>query len=65
MDRRMFLGASAGALGVAAYGAVAGEAAWAAAVKPTLGQHGLDLTARDASVKPGDDFFRYVNGTWL
>ena len=65
MDRRMFLSASAGALGAAAYGALAGEAAWAAPVKPALGQYGLDLTARDASVKPGDDFFRYVNGTWL
>ncbi len=26
---------------------------------------GLDLSNMDLSVKPGDDFFRYVNGTWL
>ena len=26
---------------------------------------GLDLTARDRSVKPGDDFYRYANGHWL
>jgi len=26
---------------------------------------GLDLAARDLSVKPGDDFFGYANGTWL
>ncbi|MGB3727834.1 MAG: M13 family metallopeptidase N-terminal domain-containing protein, partial [Thermodesulfobacteriota bacterium] len=26
---------------------------------------GLDLDAMDTSVKPGDDLFRYMNGTWL
>lgn len=26
---------------------------------------GIDLSNMDLSVKPGDDFFRYVNGTWL
>jgi putative endopeptidase len=26
---------------------------------------GLDLTSHDASVKPGDDFFRYADGKWL
>jgi putative endopeptidase len=25
----------------------------------------LDLTAIDSSVKPGDDFYQYVNGKWL
>ncbi|CAM3655198.1 pepO protein [Flavobacterium saliperosum S13] len=25
---------------------------------------GIDLELMDKSVKPGDDFFRYVNGTW-
>ncbi|RMF66851.1 MAG: M13 family peptidase, partial [Alphaproteobacteria bacterium] len=33
--------------------------------KPELGSWGVDLSARDLSVKPGDDFFRYANGTWL
>ena len=28
------------------------------------GTWGIDLAGMDASVKPGDDFFRYVNGTW-
>jgi putative endopeptidase len=32
--------------------------------KPTLGAWGVDLTGMDKSVKPGDDFFDYVNGTW-
>lgn len=30
-----------------------------------LGDFGLDLQNMDKSVKPGDDFFEYMNGTWL
>ena len=26
---------------------------------------GVDLAARDPSIKPGDDFFRYANGRWF
>ena len=26
---------------------------------------GIDLDAMDTSVRPGDDFFAYVNGTWI
>ncbi|HSP34213.1 MAG TPA: M13 family metallopeptidase N-terminal domain-containing protein, partial [Thermoanaerobaculia bacterium] len=29
------------------------------------GTWGVDLAGMDTSVKPGDDFFRYVNGNWL
>jgi putative endopeptidase len=36
-----------------------------ASSKPQLGTFGVDLAAMDRAVKPGDDFFRYVNGTWL
>jgi putative endopeptidase len=32
---------------------------------PSFGAFGLDLTAQDKSVKPGDDFFRYAEGHWL
>ena len=32
--------------------------------KPTFGAWGVDLTGMDKSVKPGDDFFAYANGTW-
>ena len=28
------------------------------------GEFGLDLYSMDTSVAPGDDFFRYMNGTW-
>jgi endothelin-converting enzyme/putative endopeptidase len=37
----------------------------AAGAKPELGTFGIDTTQMDRSVKPGDDFFAYVNGTWL
>lgn len=39
-------------------------AAVADAAKPELGTWGVDLTAQDASVKPGDDFNMFANGTW-
>ena len=35
------------------------------APKAAIGDFGLDLTARKLSVKPGDDFFAYANGTWF
>jgi putative endopeptidase len=30
-----------------------------------IGAWGLDMSARDATVKPGDDFYRYADGQWL
>jgi putative endopeptidase len=32
--------------------------------KAELGSFGVELDARDESVKPGDDFFNYAGGTW-
>src|SRR6478672_11699954 len=32
--------------------------------KPVYGDWGYDPAAMDKSVKPGDDFWSYVNGTW-
>ena len=32
--------------------------------KPVYGDWGYDASAMDRSVKPGDDFWAYVNGTW-
>jgi putative endopeptidase len=34
------------------------------AAKPVYGDWGYDRSAMDSSVKPGDDFWTYVNGTW-
>src|SRR3954468_4777156 len=36
----------------------------AGAAKPAFGTWGYDPTAMDRGVKPGDDFFAYVNGAW-
>ena len=33
--------------------------------KPEYGTWGQDLAAIDKTVKPGDDFFLYTNGTWV
>jgi putative endopeptidase len=33
--------------------------------QPQLGTFGVDLAGMDRSVKPGDDFYRYVNGNWV
>ncbi|MEZ5961152.1 MAG: M13 family metallopeptidase [Hyphomonadaceae bacterium] len=33
--------------------------------RAAIGAFGIDMTAIDPNVKPGDDFFQYVNGTWL
>jgi putative endopeptidase len=32
--------------------------------KPTFGNWGVDLPGMDKTINPGDDFFRYVSGTW-
>lgn len=32
--------------------------------KAKLGSFGIDLSARNESIKPGDDFFMYASGTW-
>jgi endothelin-converting enzyme/putative endopeptidase len=37
----------------------------AASTHAALGEFGIDTSAMDTNVKPGDDFYKYVNGTWL
>ena len=34
------------------------------AAAPQFGVWGFDASGMDTSVRPGADFFRYVNGTW-
>jgi endothelin-converting enzyme/putative endopeptidase len=35
------------------------------APKAQIGAFGIETAAMDTTVKPGDDFYRYVNGTWV
>jgi putative endopeptidase len=42
----------------------AAPSASAQPANPRYGTWGVDLAAMDKSVKPGDDFWTYVNGTW-
>jgi putative endopeptidase len=39
-------------------------AAKPASGKPQLGSWGVDLTGRDMTIKPGDDFWKHANGSW-
>ena len=39
--------------------------AQAQSTAPVLGTWGFDATGMDRSIKPGDDFFGYVNGNWV
>ena len=36
----------------------------ASTVAPKYAAWGIDLSGRDLSVKPGDNFYRYANGAW-
>ena len=49
---------------LAAAAACALSAPLAAQTKPMRGSFGYDATAMDSAVKPGDDFYSYVNGHW-
>ena len=57
------------ALGLAAallaQAAPAGRPAATPADAAALGTFGIELSNRDTSVKPGDDFDRYANGRWF
>ena len=60
---------SVGGLSVAAMAATAAATSTpppAASTKAErMGPWGYDLSGRDLSVKPGDDFFRYANGSYM
>ena len=55
-------------LGLAAIGAPALSRAFQSAPAPTtatsMGPWGFDTTGMDRSIRPGDDWFNFVNGTW-
>jgi predicted metalloendopeptidase len=46
-------------------GLIAPARAQQAAGRPAIGAWGFDLSGMDRSIKPGDDFFDYANGTWF
>jgi predicted metalloendopeptidase len=35
------------------------------APKAAIGEFGIDLSAMNTSIRPGDDFYAFVNGNWL
>lgn len=61
MHRRL---AAAAALFLAGCTASAPPPAPAPGPKAELGAWGFDLAGMDKTVKPGDDFYAYANGTW-
>jgi putative endopeptidase len=68
MTKNLFQGVAAlaliaGGISIAAIAAAPRKAA-DPANKPKLGSFGVDLTSMDKAVKPGDDFYKYVNGAW-
>ncbi|MGE0532273.1 MAG: M13 family metallopeptidase [Hyphomonadaceae bacterium] len=64
LTRRAVGASSVALLAGCATGASTGEPA-PARNPAAIGAWGVDLSARDLNVKPGDDFFRYANGTWM
>jgi putative endopeptidase len=56
MKRALLLAAASALAATAAVAAISG--------KTMYGSWGVDLAAIDHGVKPGDDFFMYVNGNW-
>ena len=49
----------------AAVDAASGNPEIVVTAKPLIGEFGVDLTARDLTVKPGDDFEKYASGSWI
>ena len=65
INRFAFVRTAAAVLAASTAMAVTSAAAQTVPAKAKLGTWGVDLTARDTSVKPGDDFQKYASGSWL
>lgn len=70
MSPRHIIYAAASALAIASSGpALAdhheGASEQASMPQAEIGPWGVDLEARDTSIDPGDDFYRYAGGTWI
>jgi len=59
VKRTVFACACAVVVAVSAFGASAQQG------KPQYGDWGYDIAGADKATKPGDDFFRYANGSWI
>ena len=65
INRYAFMRAAAAVLAASTAMTLTSASAQTAPAKAHLGTWGVDLTARDTSVKPGEDFQKYASGTWL
>src|SRR5438874_6253257 len=65
MDLILFKSSVVLAVGIFFSSLVLPAAANADPNKPQYGTWGFDSSGADPSTKAGDDFFRYVNGTWI
>lgn len=66
--RRAVTTSSLALLAGCATGTSGGSGATSPAAPPAraaIGAFGIDLASRDMNVKPGDDFFQHMNGTWF
>jgi putative endopeptidase len=61
---RLALGTAVLAVAAPALTQTATPAGTAQRTGPRYGDFGVDLSARDLAVKPGDDFWMYANGGW-
>lgn len=60
--RRLVLTLTAAAL---ALGACTTTATAPPPPRAQIGSFGFDMTGKDTTIRPGDDFYRYANGGWL
>jgi putative endopeptidase len=63
--QKLWIGATALLLAACGQEAATGSANQAASEKTQAPASGVDLSSMDTGVRPGDDFFRYVNGKWI
>jgi len=63
--RNLWLGAAAAAAILSTGAASAQTLSAADLASPRFGTWGVDLSGRATAVKPGEDFFRFANGTYL
>ncbi len=64
MIRSLRLSLVAGTVSLMTMAVLGQEPSSSSTAAPRFGAWGVDLAGMDRSVRPGDDFFRFVNGTW-